>query len=166
MESGPIRIATAEEFPAIEGLLHRAYAPVLAAMSAEHADNFREAFSTMVMRYGEKGTWFVTGPEVHLTGCVAYFAPNSVEHRLFQANWAHIQLLGVDTEFTGCGLGRMLMRHCLSVTRTTGARTLALQTSELMNPARRLYESLGFLLERTLEPAFGHPTYLYLHREP
>ena len=160
-----IRTALLADFPTIEALLHRTYEPVLDAMSPKHAENFRNIFSQMVSQYGEKGTWFVTESNNRLIGCVAYFPPHSVAHWLFHESWAHIQLLGVDTSHTRRGIGKDLMLHCMSAARVAGVKTFALQTSEIMAPARKLYESLGFVVERSLEPAFGHPTYLYLHRE-
>ena len=161
----PIRSASPTDFPAIEALLHRAYVPVLEAMSPEYAANFRNALVKMVSQYGESGTWFVTESNNQLSGCVAYFPPHSVVHRLFHESWAHIQLLGVDTGHTRRGIGKELMLHCMSAAHAAGVKVFALQTSELMGPARKLYESLGFVVERSAEPVFGHPTYLYVHRE-
>lgn len=160
-----IRSACPGQFPAIAALLHRAYEPVLSAMSPEHAEHFRQAISGAVSHYGENGTWFISESADQIVGCVAYFRPQSVAHRLFDDSWAHIQLLGVAPDHTRRGHGKALMHHCLLMARSAGAKILALQTSELMAPARQLYESLGFVLERDATPAFGHPTYLYLHRE-
>ena len=160
-----IRAACLGDFSAIEALLHSAYEPVLEAMSSENAEKFRSGFPKVVSRYAEKGTWFVAESDNELSGCVAYFQPHSVSHPLFHESWAHIQLLGVSSDHTRCGIGRALMLHCISVSRSAGAKTFGLQTSELMAPARKLYESLGFVMERTLQPAFGHPTYLYVRNE-
>jgi ribosomal protein S18 acetylase RimI-like enzyme len=156
-----IRTALSADFPAIEALLHRAYEPVLGAMSPEHAENFRNVFSKMVSQYGEKGTWFVTESNNQLSGCVAYFPAHSVTHRLFHESWAHIQLLAVDPSHSRRGVGRKLMLHCMAAASIAGVKTFALQTSEIMAPARKLYESLGFVVSRNLEPAFGYPSYLY-----
>ena len=157
-------IIPADHF-AIHALLQSAYEPVLAAMSSEDAEKFRGGFSAAVSKYGERGTWFVAESNGQLSGCVAYFPPHSVDHPLFHESWAHIQLLGVASGHTRRGVGRELMLHCLAASRTASVKTFGLQTSELMTPARKLYESLGFVVERTLPPAFGHPTYLYRRDE-
>ena len=160
-----IRAATPADHSAIQTLLQSAYEPVLAAMSSEDAAKFRNGFAAAVSKYGEKGTWFLAESNKQLSGCVAYFPPHSVAHPLFHKSWAHIQLLGVASSNTRCGIGRELMLHCIAASRSAGVKTFGLQTSELMAPARKLYESLGFVVERTLPPAFGHPTYLYLRDE-
>ncbi|TSA14294.1 MAG: GNAT family N-acetyltransferase [Betaproteobacteria bacterium] len=161
----PIRSAYPDDFPDLEALLRRAYAPVLDAMNPEYALNFCSAISKMVGQYGEKGTWFVAESGGRLSGCVAFFAPRSIEHHLFHESWAHVQLLGVDPDYTRRGVGKDLMRHCMSAARSAGASVFALQTSALMGPARKLYESLGFVAERSTEPAFGHPAFLYIRSE-
>jgi len=160
-----IRAATPADHPTIQALLTDAYEPVLEAMSPEDAEKFRSTVAKAVDRYGETGIWFVAESDKRLCGCVAFFQPGSVSHPLFHPSWSHIQLLGVASGHTRGGIGRALMRHCLAASRSAGARTLGLQTSELMAPARALYESLGFVLERTLSPAFGYPTYLYVRNE-
>ena len=160
-----IRTATPSEHPAIEALIHDAYAPVSAAMSPEDAQKFRGLVPQAVEKYGKTGIWFVAESGGQLSGCVAFFQPGAVSHPLFHGDWSHIQLLGVAGSGTRRGIGRMLMHHCIAASRAAGAGTIGLQTSELMAPARALYESLGFVLERTLPPAFGHPTYLYVRHE-
>ncbi len=160
-----IRVATPSEHPAIEALIHDAYAPVLAAMSPEDAQKFRGLLPQAVDKYGKTGLWLVAESGGQLGGCVAYFSPGAVSHPLFHNDWSHIQLLGVAGSGTRRGIGRMLMQRCIAASRDAGARTLGLQTSELMAPARALYESLGFVLEQTLPPAFGHPSYLYVRHE-
>ena len=159
-----IRVATADDFPAIQSVLHDAYEAILQAMSAEDARALKNALTSMVSKYGENGVWLIAEGENCLLGCVAYFAPRAVKHPLFDDDWAHIQLLGVRAGSTRRGVGRALMQHCLAAARRDGAGAFGLQTSELMAPARSLYASMGFISEKKLPPAFGHPTYLYVRR--
>ena len=161
----PIRAASPTEYPALRSLLTLAYEPVLAQLSADDAAGFLANIVAGVDKFAAQGSWFVAEEDGQLVGCVAFFAPFSTQHPLFQGNRSHVQLLGVSPAQSRRGVGRALMLRCLSESRKTGAENIALQTSEYMPAARRLYEALGFAIERELAPYFGKPTYLYVRSE-
>jgi ribosomal protein S18 acetylase RimI-like enzyme len=50
----------------------------------------------------------------------------------------------VDPEYRGRGIGTALTRHVVDYLKQQGARVLAVWTLEADEPARRLYERLGF----------------------
>jgi ribosomal protein S18 acetylase RimI-like enzyme len=58
---------------------------------------------------------------------------------------AHVRMLGVHPEDQRRGIGRRLMDACLDQARRAGKRRMTLETTEAMNAAHRLYESMGFL---------------------
>jgi ribosomal-protein-alanine N-acetyltransferase len=62
--------------------------------------------------------------------------------------------LAVHPDCRGRGIGRALLAHGIAQAEERGALTLSLFVSP-DNPARRLYESLGFASERVMEDAFG-----------
>lgn len=66
-----------------------------------------------------------------------FFAPH-VE------NFAHIREVQVLEKFRGQGLGRELAVYALDKLKALGTKDVFLATAETNNPAKRLYESLGF----------------------
>lgn len=54
--------------------------------------------------------------------------------------------MGVHPEFRGRGLGRSMLRHAISVAHGSGRSSLKLAVDLQNSPARRLYESEGFLV--------------------
>lgn len=160
-----IRQATATESDCIGKILAVAYEPVMRRMTNAEAAAFAGSLPGAVARYGNSGTWLLAERQDKPVGAVAFFAPGSTTHPLFQGNVAHVQLLGVVPGQTHSGIAQSLMAECFSMGANSGASELLLQTSELMPEARRLYERLGFKLRKQLPPVWGAPTYLYAKSE-
>jgi ribosomal protein S18 acetylase RimI-like enzyme len=59
--------------------------------------------------------------------------------------WASIRLLAVHPAYRGRGIGRALMEECIRRCRDQGIASIGLHTTEMMNIARRMYESMGFV---------------------
>jgi ribosomal protein S18 acetylase RimI-like enzyme len=57
---------------------------------------------------------------------------------------AHIRMLGVTPAARGRGIARMLMAECEARARATGRTLMTLNTTHLMQPAQKMYESLGY----------------------
>jgi ribosomal protein S18 acetylase RimI-like enzyme len=57
---------------------------------------------------------------------------------------AHVRMLGVHPKAQRRGIGRALMQAGVDEARRAGKRRMTLETTEAMEPARRLYESMGF----------------------
>jgi GNAT superfamily N-acetyltransferase len=53
--------------------------------------------------------------------------------------------LTVSPEFRGHGIARRLVEHCIAFARDRGARRLMLLSNSQLQPAIRLYESMGFM---------------------
>jgi ribosomal protein S18 acetylase RimI-like enzyme len=141
-------------------ILASAFELVMQRMESADAAAFVGRLPGAVTRYANGGVWLLA-QQAAPVGAVAYFAPGTTAHPLFQGNVAHIQLLGVLPAATRNGAGRALVEECLSMASLSGASELLLQTSELMPEARRLYEQLGFTIRESLPPVWGAPTYLY-----
>lgn len=154
------RQASASDPERIGDMLAVAYATVMQRMPRSDAASFAGNLPRAVARYASRGVWLLAEQRTELAGAVAFFAPGSTSHPLYQGNVAHIQLLGVAPACARRGAGQALMAKCLSMARTSGASELLLQTSELMPEARRLYERLGFIVRAELPPVWGAPTYL------
>lgn len=156
-----VRQASAADAERIGDMLAAAYERVMQRMPSGDAASFAENLPGAVARYASRGVWLLAEQQAELVGAVAFFAPGSTAHPLYQGNVAHIQLLGVVPGCARKGVARVLMAECLSMTRASGASELLLQTSELMPEARRLYERLGFILRKELPPVWGTPTCLF-----
>ena len=65
-----------------------------------------------------------------------------------------IQGLAVADEARGHGVGRALIRAAVEETRRRGARRLTLRVLAHNTPARKLYESEGFVVEGVLPEEF------------
>ena len=68
-----------------------------------------------------------------------------------------VRLLAVAPSARGRGLGAALMDECVRRARDSGAQALTLHTTDIMQPAMRLYERMGFQRapELDFQPASG-----------
>ncbi len=68
-----------------------------------------------------------------------------------------VRLLAVAPAARGKGVGDALMRECVARSRATGAASLTLHTTDMMQAAVRLYERMGFVRapEIDFQPAPG-----------
>jgi ribosomal protein S18 acetylase RimI-like enzyme len=57
---------------------------------------------------------------------------------------AHLRMLGVHPEAQGRGIGRRIMEACIDAAREAGKSVMTLDTTERMEAAIHLYESMGF----------------------
>jgi ribosomal protein S18 acetylase RimI-like enzyme len=57
---------------------------------------------------------------------------------------AHLRMLGVHPEAQGRGIGRRIMEACIEEARLAGKSVMTLDTTERMEAALHLYESMGF----------------------
>lgn len=92
---------------------------------------------------------------------VAYLVPSGKAVQFFKAEWAVIRLVGVDPDYRGMGIARQLTEQCIQHAQESGERTLALHTSEFMDAARHVYESLGFRVYEQIPDLFGKKYWLY-----
>ncbi|MFF3347683.1 GNAT family N-acetyltransferase [Streptomyces sp. NPDC002779] len=70
------------------------------------------------------------------------------------AHVRQIQGLAVSEEARGLGVGRALIRAAVAEARRRGARRLTLRVLGHNTPARKLYESEGFVVEGVLPEEF------------
>jgi len=109
----------------------------------------------------QHATCFVCVNEEDIVG-MAYLIPSGNPTDIFQTDWSYIRMVGVHPEFEGNGIGKTLVQMCIGQAMKTAEQIIALHTSEFMNPARRLYEKMGFKQIKELEPRFGKKYWLYL----
>jgi ribosomal protein S18 acetylase RimI-like enzyme len=105
-------------------------------------------------------TGFVSVQDERVVG-MAFIVPGGNPWDVFESDWSYIRLVGVHPAFQGRGIARALTRLCIDHARKSGERTIALHTSEMMDAARHLYESLGFRILREIPNRYGKKYWLY-----
>jgi GNAT superfamily N-acetyltransferase len=68
---------------------------------------------------------------------------------------AFLRMVGVHPDARRRGVGRALVQEVVSRARRAGKRTVGLRTTPQMAPAHRLYESLGFVRDPSLDLPLG-----------
>lgn len=79
-----------------------------------------------------------------LLGSVTFVARAGPYAEFSGPHEAGMRMLAVAPWAQGRGVGRVLVDECLRRAGTLGRAALVLHTVEVMAPARRLYESMGF----------------------
>ncbi len=99
-------------------------------------------------------------PEGIFAGMVIIVRPDAPARRMAESDEAEIHLLGVDPQFQGQGLGRLLMTKALDSIAKMGFQKTVLWTQPTMIPAHRLYESMGFVRANARDPVFDEIYFL------
>jgi ribosomal protein S18 acetylase RimI-like enzyme len=80
---------------------------------------------------------------------------------IYAADCCYIRFVGVDPAFEGRGIAKTLTRSCIDYAKSSGEKIIMLHTSEMMDAARHIYESFGFIRQREIEPRYGKRYWLY-----
>jgi ribosomal protein S18 acetylase RimI-like enzyme len=92
---------------------------------------------------------------------MAFLVPNGNPTDIYLKEWSYIRFVSVDPAFGGLGIGKKLTSICIDKAKEIGEKTIALHTSEIMNKARHIYESLGFEILREIDQRLGKRYWLY-----
>ena len=92
---------------------------------------------------------------------MAFLVPSGNPTTIFPADWCYLRMVGVHTNHSGKGIGKALTKMCVDEGKSSGEKTIGLHTSEFMDGARHIYESIGFRQVRELEPHLGKRYWLY-----
>jgi ribosomal protein S18 acetylase RimI-like enzyme len=93
---------------------------------------------------------------------MAYIIPSGNPWDIFKTEWSYIRMVGVNPKYEGKGIAKALIKLCIEHAKKNNEKTIALHTSEFMNAARHLYESLGFKRVKEIEPRLGKKYWLYM----
>ena len=147
-----------EDWDQLTALLHRAYAPLLAAGMRYHASHQPPAVTReralsghgfILERAGEVvGTLSVYGAPQGQSGCAYYDRPGV---------W-HMGQFAVDPTLQSGGWGGRLLDHIEQFARDAGAAELALDTSEHAAHLIAWYQRRGYVQVDTTQ--WGHTNYL------
>ena len=109
--------------------------------------NFAQELATLPEMYGPpRGALLLAEIDAAPAGCVAV--------RQLDAATCELKRLYVRPTHRGHNLGRLLTYAALETARALGYARIRLDTLPEMQPAQRLYESLGF---RDIAPYYGEP---------
>ena len=92
---------------------------------------------------------------------MAYLVPGGNPTHIYPADWSYIRMVGVNSEYRGKGIAKRLTQMCVDYARQSKEKTVGLHTSELMDAARHVYESLGFTIHKEIDPIYGMKYWLY-----
>ena len=127
----------------------------------DYSPRWRDDFSRLNIEWLER--WFVVeaidrevlcDPETHIlaAGGRVLFAIDDDECAVGTVALRHegqgvyeLTKMAVEPALRGGGVGRLLMRRALDVFRQLDGRELFLESSSLLAPALKLYESVGFV---------------------
>src|SRR5260221_7405133 len=92
---------------------------------------------------------------------MAFLIPQGNATEIFQSDWSYIRMVGVNPNFKGNRIGKRLTQMCIDYAKSQNENVVALHTSEFMDAARHIYESLGFKQIKELAPRYGKRYWLY-----
>jgi ribosomal protein S18 acetylase RimI-like enzyme len=93
---------------------------------------------------------------------MAFLVPSGNPTEIYDKDWCYLRFISVDPAFGGQGIGRKLTESCIQLAKDKGEKTVALHTSEIMEKARHIYESLGFKILKEIDQRFGKRYWLYI----
>lgn len=103
---------------------------------------------------------FVCEKEGKIVG-MAFLVSNGNPTDIFPSHCCYLRMVGVLPNESGKGIGRKLTQRCLNYAKETEEKVVALHTSEIMDAARHIYESMGFAKVRELPKNLGVRYWLY-----
>ena len=80
---------------------------------------------------------------------------------IYPADCCYLRFVGVKPEFGGRGIAKELTRRGIAHAIQAGEKIMMLHTSEMMDAARHIYESLGFKKLREIDPRYGKKYWVY-----
>ena len=92
---------------------------------------------------------------------MAYLIPSGNPTDIYPEDWCYIRMVGVHPRYTGNGIAKKLTAMCIKKARELKEKTIGLHTSEFMDAARHIYESLGFTILKEIPPRYGKKYWLY-----
>lgn len=157
------RAGTIKDKAELKELAILSYSPFTTLLNAEHANKLTATLKDEkrmdALIVNSKS--FVCIYQNKIVG-MAFIVPHGNPWEIFKAEWSYIRMLGVHPDYQGNGIGKKLTQMCITFAKENKENIIALHTSEFMNAARHIYESLGFKKNKEIEPRYGKKYWLYL----
>ncbi|PSB59070.1 GNAT family N-acetyltransferase [Chamaesiphon polymorphus] len=159
--SAIVRDAFTHEFDDIAKLLVEAYSEYASALTPENWQTMQTNLSK-ITEVAQQGRLIIAQLDRELVGAVVYCPPGTSDTRIFQPEWASLRMLAVSPQHRGQGIGAQLSSECIRRAKEDEAEIIGLHTSELMLPAIRMYERLGFDRDLVLPRRLGIQFWRYV----
>jgi GNAT superfamily N-acetyltransferase len=156
------RQATIDDFDALKtlGILaYQGFQAILAPAEWQKMSDFLHN-DALIKDLLLQSTIFGAIADGQLVG-MAYLVPSGNPTPIYQADWAAVRLVGVHPDYRGKGISKKMVAQCMEYARKAGETTIALHTGEYMQPAPRIYESLGFARFREIGLIYGQEYAVY-----
>lgn len=129
----------------------------------------KENWATLNKFLNNADTWIQLVNKAHCFICedneeiigMAFLMHSGNPTKIYQADWSYIRMVGVNPKYRGKGIARRLTLMCIDLARESNEKVIALHTSEFMDAARHIYENLGFIKVREIDPIYGKKYWLY-----
>jgi ribosomal protein S18 acetylase RimI-like enzyme len=145
-----IRPIRPEEYRALGELTVAAYRAIGRSMA--HQDAYDLQLRDVERRATTSCVLVAATPAGELLGGVTYVSgPEDPYSEELEVGEAGMRMLAVDPARQGRGVGRALTGECLRRARAAGKRRLVLHTGTWMPAAVRLYESMGFVRDPSID---------------
>ena len=92
---------------------------------------------------------------------MAYLVSGGNPTHIYPADWSYIRMVGVDPAYRGKGIAKKLTQLCVDHAKQSNEKIVGLHTSEKMDDARHIYESIGFKMYNEIDPIYGMRYFLY-----
>jgi len=92
---------------------------------------------------------------------MAYLVPSGNPTHIYPADWAYVRMVGVHPRYRGKGIAKRQTQMCVDYARQSNEKVVGLHTSEKMDDARHIYESIGFTIDREINPIYGMKYWVY-----
>jgi ribosomal protein S18 acetylase RimI-like enzyme len=92
---------------------------------------------------------------------MAYLVPHGNPTAIYPTDWSYVRMVSVHPEYRGKGIAKRLTQMCVDYAKETQEKIVGLHTSEKMEDAQRIYESIGFRRYKEIDPIYGMRYWLY-----
>lgn len=158
------RQGTKDDLQALKKLAIKSWTPFQKQLTNENWNSLKETISSdkTYKELIDQSICFVCVADNDNIIGMAFLVPNGNPTDIYLTDWSYIRFVSVDPNFSGLGIGRKLTTICIEKAKQNGEKTIALHTSEIMDKARHIYESLGFKILREIDKRLGVKYWLYI----
>jgi ribosomal protein S18 acetylase RimI-like enzyme len=132
MSTTHIRAATLEDIPAIEVIEKKCF-------SADRRSNLRALRRSLKSEF--QSVWVAVASRGEIAGAMILYH-HTCSMRIFS--------IAVLAKFRGCGAGRQMMEHALTLARRTGYTAVTLEADQHDRRLTGWYEKFGFQIKKIL----------------
>jgi ribosomal protein S18 acetylase RimI-like enzyme len=157
------RQGTKDDLQNLKKLAIKSWTPFQKQLTEEHFNSLKQTISDdkTYEELIDHSTCIVCVTDNDKIIGMAFLVPNGNPTDIYLAEWSYIRFVSVDPDFGGQGIGRKLTTMCIDEAIKNGEKTIALHTSEIMDKARYIYESMGFKILREIDQRLGKRYWLY-----